>query len=385
TNTGNVTVTGITVTDTFTAPAGPELTVTCPDTTLAPAASTTCIASYTVTQADVDNGSVVNSAVADGWAACVIPAKQDPAQPPATADELLCPVTSPASTATVLVTQTGALSLVKSADPVTVTAAGQSVTYSFLVTNTGNVTVSELTVADTLAAPAGPELTVTCPVTTLAPGASTTCAATYLVTQADVDHGRVDNTATASGMAPCPEGAAALTTCPVTSEPSSAEVTASATAAISLDKQATAPQDRNNDGYADTGDVIEYTFIVTNTGTTTLTDVRVDDPMLGAVTCPVTTLAPGESTTCGPVAYTVTAADTAAGTLVNHATATGTPPDGVTPPSAEDETSTELTAPLPHTGADVGDWAQRAALLGLIGVGLLLGSRRRRYEGAHSA
>ena len=28
---------------------------------------------------------------------------------------------------------------------------------------------------------------------------------------------------------------------------------------------------------------------------------------------------------------------------------------------------------------------QRAALLGLIGVGLLLGSRRRRYEGAHSA
>ena len=84
------------------------------------------------------------------------------------------------------------------------------------MTNTGNVTVSELTVADTLAAPAGPELTVTCPVTTLAPGASTTCAATYLVTQADVDHGRVDNTATASGMAPCPEGAAALTTCPVT-------------------------------------------------------------------------------------------------------------------------------------------------------------------------
>ena len=84
-------------------------------------------------------------------------------------------------------------------------------------------------------------------------------------------------------------------------------------------------------------------------------------------------------------AYTVTAADTAAGTLVNHATATGTPPDGVTPPSAEDETSTELTAPLPHTGADVGDWAQRAALLGLIGVGLLLGRRRRRYEGAHSA
>ena len=65
TNTGNVTVTGITVTDTFTAPAGPELTVTCPDTTwLRPRRRRT--ASYTVTQADVDNGSIVNSAVADG-------------------------------------------------------------------------------------------------------------------------------------------------------------------------------------------------------------------------------------------------------------------------------------------------------------------------------
>ena len=125
--------------------------MTCPDTTLAPAASTTCTASYTVTQADVDNGSIVNSAVADGT---------DPTGTPVP--------TTPPSTATVTVTPEPGLSVVKTADPTTVTAAGDTVDYSFVVTNTGNVTVTGITVTDTFTAPAGPELTVTCPDTTLA-------------------------------------------------------------------------------------------------------------------------------------------------------------------------------------------------------------------------
>ena len=75
--------------------------------------------------------------------------------------------------------------------PATVTAAGDTVTYSFVVTNTGNVTVTDVAVTDTFTAPAGPELTVSCPVTTLAPAASTTCTASYTVTQADVDNGSI--------------------------------------------------------------------------------------------------------------------------------------------------------------------------------------------------
>ncbi|MBK9726081.1 MAG: DUF11 domain-containing protein [Actinomycetales bacterium] len=45
----------------------------------------------------------------------------------------------------------------KTADPTTVTAAGDTVDYSFVVTNTGNVTVTGITVTDTFTAPAGPE------------------------------------------------------------------------------------------------------------------------------------------------------------------------------------------------------------------------------------
>ena len=59
------------------------------------------------------------------------------------------------------------------------------------------------------------------------------------------------------------------------------------TRAISLDKQ---PEVATGNT---AGSTITYTFVVTNTGNVTLTAVGVTDPKVGAVTCPVTTLAPG--------------------------------------------------------------------------------------------
>ena len=62
-------------------------------------------------------------------------------------------------------------------------AAGTPVTYSYLVTNTGNVTLNPVTVTDPM-----PGLSaITCPATTLAPRATETCTATYTTTQADVE------------------------------------------------------------------------------------------------------------------------------------------------------------------------------------------------------
>ena len=68
------------------------------------------------------------------------------------------------------------------------TGSGDTLTYSFTVTNTGNVTLSNLTITDTSLP--GLNLTGT-PIPTLLPTASnsTNYTATYVLTQADVDAG----------------------------------------------------------------------------------------------------------------------------------------------------------------------------------------------------
>jgi len=78
---------------------------------------------------------------------------------------------------------------------------------------------------------------------------------------------------------------------------------------------------------AGAGDNVSYSFLVTNGGNVTLTGVSVDDPKTGKVACPQTTLAPGKATTC-TASYEASAADAAAGKVVNTATATATAPDG---------------------------------------------------------
>jgi uncharacterized repeat protein (TIGR01451 family) len=306
-NSGNLTLTDIAVTDTFTPPAGPELAPVCPVTTLAPGDQVVCTATYTVTAADVDHGSIANSATASGT-------RPDNST-----------VTSSPAQALVSIPAAPGLSIVKRADQSSVTAAGQVIGYSFVVTNTGNVTVDGLTVADVLAAPAGPPVTPSCPVTTLAAGASTTCIATYPVTAADLDHGRVDNRATASGLAP--NGTA------VTSTPSAVSVPATATPALSLVKTA-------GPSSVDTvGDTVSYSFAVTNSGNVTLTGISVADTFTApagpalSVLCPAAPLPAGQTVVC-VATYRATAADFDAGTILNSATASGTPPTGAAVTSA---------------------------------------------------
>ena len=71
---------------------------------------------------------------------------------------------------------------------------GDTITYSFKVTNTGNIPLSTIAVTDTKVG------TVTCPQTALAVGASMSCTPkTYPITQAEVAAGKVDNTASVTG------------------------------------------------------------------------------------------------------------------------------------------------------------------------------------------
>ena len=78
------------------------------------------------------------------------------------------------------------------------TDLGDTIAWSFLVTNTGTVTFTSVGVSDSTAG------AVTCPSSTLAPGASETCTAdaAHTITQTDVSAGVVNNTATAHGTPP---------------------------------------------------------------------------------------------------------------------------------------------------------------------------------------
>ena len=89
---------------------------------------------------------------------------------------------------------------------------------------------------------------------------------------------------------------------------------------------------------------------MTNTGNVTLDPISVTDPVLGPVTCPVTPLAPGASTTCTPIAYTLTQADVDAGHKANTATAVGVGHGILTAP-AVDSTDTTI-APGPAITLD---------------------------------
>ena len=89
------------------------------------------------------------------------------------------------------------LAIVKTATPTTYNAVDQVISYSYLLTNTGNVTLSgPFSVTDDKATDEA------CPATpaSLAPGATVTCTASYIITQADLDAGSVTNIAAGHGF-----------------------------------------------------------------------------------------------------------------------------------------------------------------------------------------
>ncbi|MEL7129710.1 MAG: hypothetical protein AAGK23_09190 [Pseudomonadota bacterium] len=170
TNRGTVTITSaISVTDDL-IPA-----VSCPALPaggLPPNGVLTCTGTYPVTQADIDAGSVTNIASAsDGI------------------------TTSPNDTATVNASQTSSLAMTKTATPQTFSSVGDAVAYEYVVTNTGNTTItSPVSISDD-------QVTVSCPALPgggLAPTASLTCTASDTIDQADLDAGSLTNTATAT-------------------------------------------------------------------------------------------------------------------------------------------------------------------------------------------
>src|SRR5437763_5913570 len=88
------------------------------------------------------------------------------------------------------------LKITKEASPTTYSKVGDVISYTIVATNDGNVTLSNVSVKDEPALE-GFSCSPTIP-TTLAPGKSITCTGSHTITQADLDAGKLADTACVS-------------------------------------------------------------------------------------------------------------------------------------------------------------------------------------------
>jgi uncharacterized repeat protein (TIGR01451 family) len=331
TNSGNVTLSDVEVTDSLLGTAtgsGSPVTLNwlvAGVHTLAPGESVTGTGAYQITQADLEANHVVNHAGAVGT---------PPTGPDVTAD-----ADSTLTTDTPL-GAAPALELTKIADDSAITnpaVLGQAITYTLTVRNTGNQTATNVKVSDPLL---GGNVALSGwpgAVGVLPPGQSVTGTGSYPVTQVNLNAGHVANTATAIA-----DGGLQDT--------DSQDVTLPGGVILGLAKSASTVGVHSP---AVAGDVITYTFVVTNTGNQTATSVNVTDPLPGLSALSWTVwpgtagvLLPGQSATA-TATYSVKAADIDAGEIVNEATATGKTPSGGDVTPAQDDATVDLEgAPL---------------------------------------
>lgn len=292
TNSGTLALDGpFTVTD-------DRFTVTCPPTpaTLAPTESITCTAEYTVTQADIEAGSITNIASARGFYAGT-------------------PVDSPTDTVTINAVQNPELTLTKDGvldmtvvDPDSQANPGDVINYTLNARNTGNIILTNVSISDPLlgtlsCTPAQPA--------TLDPGAAMACTGSYTIDQDDINAGRVTNTATTDSDQTAPVQQEAQVNIPV-------QPVLELEKAGILDMTVVGPDTVTNEG-----DVIAYTLTATNSGNVPLTNVTISDTLLGSLTCTPAqpaTLNSGESMVCTGI-HTLTQGDIDFGEVQNTATA----------------------------------------------------------------
>jgi hypothetical protein len=256
---------------------------------------------------------------------------------------------------------------------------GDTVTYSFTVTNVGDVELFDVDLSDprcdTGTIQAGAEVDAG-----LAVGEVWTFTCTHLVLQSDPDP--LPNTATVRGDTQVGAGGE--------------EVTDQDSHTVNLIRPAIQIVKTVSDGTVPVGTLVTYTYVVTNLGDTTLFDVSVDDDVIGHIDV-VPSLAAGASVTLSasftvgttPVTNVGTAGGSdALGEFVSDTdTAFVTPiagggqgpgqgPGGVV--GGVGGSISGAGGETPFTGWEVWRWMLAAAGLVLIGALALIGTRRSR-------
>ncbi|HEX3530446.1 MAG TPA: hypothetical protein VH988_25575 [Thermoanaerobaculia bacterium] len=281
TNTGHAPLSNVHVSD------DRGVAVTCPKSTLAAGESMTCTGSGTATACQYSNTGTAFGTPATG-----------------------SPVTAQ-STSWYFGATSPAIQIKKNTNGQHVTAApgptinaGSAVTWTYVVTNSGDVALSNVAVTD------DQHVAVSCPKSTLQPGESMTCTGSGTAVS-----GQYHNVGTATGQTLCGSVVSASDGSWYYGQAQQPGITIQKSTNGQCVTAAPGPT-------IHIGSAVTWTYKVTNTGQTALSNVHVSDDKGVAVTCPKSTLAAGESMTC-----------TGSGTATacqysNTGTAFGTPATG---------------------------------------------------------
>ncbi|WP_299528850.1 gliding motility-associated C-terminal domain-containing protein, partial [uncultured Lutibacter sp.] len=238
-------------------------------------------------------------------------------------------------TITVVVASDPSIELIKTAITGGEGAVGDIITYTFTITNTGNVTLNNIIINDPLISE-----TPIAVVGMLEPNANANVNAYYTITQADIDTGSVTNTAIVSGVdvlgneisdasdnGNSNDGDDNPTITSLEQRP-----------AIAIVKTAVFNDD-NSDGYAQAGETITYNFTVSNIGNVALSNISITDPLPGvAVSGNPISLAAGEFDDDSFTAtYVIKQDDINFGSVTNQASVSGTSPRGVVVGDSSDD------------------------------------------------
>ncbi|CAM9230967.1 unnamed protein product, partial [Scytosiphon promiscuus] len=215
--------------------------------------------------------------------------------------------------------------------------SGEPLTYTITVKNAGTVTLEGVEVGGTSGA-------VTClddpqPVAVLVVGGSYECKMLHQITQAEINVGSVLNTATATASATtAPDG---VTKAAPSTEPLARGVEMS----LGIDGVWQDRIDSGNAGYADSTEIVLYTYTVSNTGNVDLTAVSVSDQTVDHNCGAATTLVAGRNFSCTG-SSSLTWSDINLGVKTTIGTAVGTGP-GTTGPTSATATVDVLLKPPP--------------------------------------
>ncbi len=304
-----VTNVGDTALDTVAVTDDHGVAVTCPKTVLQPGESMTCTAGDTAVQGLYCNVGTVSA--------------HAPAGPAVTASDTAC-YTGRRPRIAIEKRINGQDA---NAPPGPTVLKGSDVTWTYLVSNTGDVALSGIGVTDDRG------VTVTCPKTALDPGETMSCTA-----EGKAVSGQYCNVGTVRGSVDGTNVDAFDAACYFGIWPD-----------IQVEKMTNGEDADTPPGpTVNVGDTVTWTYAVTNAGDVALAHVTVTDSKGVAVTCPKTVLQAGESMVCTASGRAVE------GQYSNIGTATGTP-DGAGAVTASDPSHYKGTA-ICYQGCTPGYW-----------------------------